>query len=182
MKKIIGAVVGALLIFIWQTLSWTVLNVHAKNQEYTPKQDTIMAFLNSQFSEDGAYYMPNVPPGTSMEEQGKAMEAAMGKPWAQIHYHKANDTNMVVNMLLGLAVNIILVWMFCWIVGRFGNNSFGKTFIAAIFTGLIVFLNSHYTIHIWYKVFDIWAHLTDALISWGLAGLWLGWWLNRRRV
>jgi hypothetical protein len=42
-----------------------------------------------------------------------------------------------------------------------------------------VFLNAPYTMHIWYGSFDLMAHFADALLQWGLAGLWLGWWLTR---
>ena len=67
MKKLwIAALVGGIIIFIWQTLSWTaILNLHHGSQEYTPKQDTIMSFLNTQFSEDGSYFLPGVPKGPS---------------------------------------------------------------------------------------------------------------------
>ena len=60
-KTIIGAIVGGLIIFIWQTLSWTVLDAHRASQDYTPKQDTIMAFLNGTLDKEGGYLLPNVP-------------------------------------------------------------------------------------------------------------------------
>src|SRR5882762_8086239 len=88
-KLVIGSLVGGLLIFIWQTLSWAALNLHHASQEYTPKQDSILSYLNTQFSEDGSYMLPNYPPGTSREEMEKQMESRKGKPWAQIQYHKS---------------------------------------------------------------------------------------------
>jgi hypothetical protein len=45
------------------------------------------------------------------------------------------------------------------------KNQMKKTIIAA---------------HIWYPMFDIRAYLIDAVVSWGLVGIWLGWWMNRR--
>jgi hypothetical protein len=68
-KLLIGSLIGGIIIFIYQTLSWTVLNLHAANQQYTPKQDTIMAFMNQQFTEDGSYEIPFYPPGTSNDRQ-----------------------------------------------------------------------------------------------------------------
>jgi len=179
-KLVIGSLVGGILIFIWQTLSWTMLNLHHANQEYTPKQDSILQYLNSQFSEDGSYFLPNYPPNTSREEMEKCMDANKGKPWVQIQYHKAMDINMTSNIVRGLIVDIIMVAFLCWILVRISPSSFGTVFIACLFTGVIVFINSPYTIHIWYPKADIMAHLTDALVSWGLCGIWLGWWLNRK--
>lgn len=181
-KSIIGAIVGGLLIFIWQTLSWTVLELHRPAQDYTSKQDTILQLLNGTL-EEGGYYMPSVPKGTSMEETIKVSEAMQGKPWATIQYHKSmsmDDKQMYANMGRGLIVNILMVWLLCWIIGKSQHNSFGSVFLASLFTGLIVYINSPYTSHIWYHLFDIRAHLWDALVSWGVCGLWLGWWLNRK--
>lgn len=179
-KTIIGAIVGGILIFIWQFLSWTILNNHGSAMKYTPKQDSIMAYLNSQFSDDGTYFMPRSPDGTSMEECKKHMQEAIGKPWASVSYHKAMKDNMGSAMARNLIVNIIAIWLFCWILSGITVNSFGKTFLAALFTGLIIFLLGPYVMHIWYESPDIMAHLADYLISWALVGLWLGWWWNRR--
>jgi len=181
MKKLfISALVGGIIIFIWQTLSWAMLNLHHANQEYTPKQDSILSYLNSQFSEDGAYMVPAYPKGITREEMEKQMEARKGKPWAQIQYHKALDVNMGANIIRGLITDIIMVAFLCWILMKISPSSFGVIFTSCLFTGIIVFTNSPYTMHIWYPRADIMVHLLDALLSWGLCGIWLGWWLNRK--
>jgi hypothetical protein len=179
-KALIGALVGGILIFIWQTLSWAMLNLHHASQEYTPKQDSIMSYLNTQFSEDGSYLMPNYPPGTSREDMEKQMGANKGKPWMQIQYHKTLDTNMGANIFRGLVLDIVMVALLCWILLKISIPKFSTIFIACLLTGLIVFMNSPYTIHIWYPKADIMVHLEDALVSWGLCGIWLGWWLSKK--
>jgi len=179
-KLVVGALVGGLLIFIWQTLSWTVLNLHEANQQYTPKQDTILQFLGNQFSGDGSYLLPKSPKGTSTEEMQKQMESNKGKPWVEIQYHQAYNANMGANIARGLVVDIILVAFLCWILLKINPASFSTIFTACIFTGIIVFTNSPYTVHIWYPKADIMAHLADAILSWGLCGLWLGWWIPKK--
>ena len=181
-KLIIAAFVGAIIMFVWQTLSWAMLNLHHANQEYTPKQDSILAYLSSEFHGDGSYLMPNSPPGTSMEEMQKQMAPKIGKPWAEIQYHESLDTSMGKNIGLGFFVDLIILILFSWILMAFGNSKFGTIFLASLITGIIVFLNSPYTIHIWYPKRDIMIHLLDAIVSWGLCGLWLGWYLPRKRV
>lgn len=181
-KTIIGSIVGGLLIFIWQTLSWTVLDAHRPSQDYTPKQDTIMAVLNSTLDKEGGYLLPTVPKGTSMEDAEKIGQTMVGKPWANIQYHKSfnfNSNIMMMNMARGLVVDIIMVWMLCWIIGRMKTPTFVSIVLTAIFIGLIAFIDMPYTGHIWYKSFDLYAHLTDVLASWGMCGIWLGWWLRR---
>lgn len=181
MKKIIvGALVGGLLIFIWQFLSWTALELHRPAQEYTPRQDSILSVLSSQLTE-GGYLMPNLPKGASMEEHEKLAAAATGKPWAVIQYHASMQSmdKMYMNMARSLLSSMIMVALFCWILSRWDRKTFAGIFLASIFTGLVVFINAPYSMHIWYQTFDINAHLIDGLASWGLTGLWLGWWMKR---
>ena len=45
-KQIIGALVGGLLIFFWQTLSHVAFNLHEPVQRYTANQDSVLSYLN----------------------------------------------------------------------------------------------------------------------------------------
>ena len=180
-KSLIGAIVGGIIIFIWQFLSWTLINLHQPAQQYTEKQEAVMAVLNSNL-EEGGYYMPAIPENSSLADHEKAMTESMGKPWATIQYHKALEDNMTMNMVRGLLVNIIIVWLACWIFLRLHKPTFGTILTASLFIGLIVFLNSAYTMHIWYQTFDLWAHFVDSILSWSVCGLWLAWWLRRNKM
>lgn len=182
-KMIIGAIVGGIILFIWSFLSWGLLNLHGDQQKYTPKQDSILAYLNTQFSEDGAYYMPGFPPGTSREEMEKKMEESVGKPWAQVVYHKSMPgmNKMFMNMGRSLLVDFVIIWLLCWLMVKIPTPSFGTVFLGTLGTGIIVFLSAPYTMHIWYGSFDLMAFFVDALVAWGVTGLWLGWWLTRQK-
>ena len=177
-KILIGAIVGGIIIFVLQSLSWMVLNLHQSANRYTPKQTEIMNFLNSQFTEDGQFYLPNQPETLSMEEAMKSMKENIGKPWAIISYHKEMKSNMVMNMIRGLLVNMIAVALLCWILLKLNPPTFQTIFLSSLFTGIIIFLNIPYTQHIWYETFDLYAHLIDALICWGVVGLWLGYYFR----
>ncbi len=182
-KSIIGAVVGGLLFFICQSLSWTVLDLHRPTQDYTPSQDTIMKVLNSTLTKDGGYLLPTVPAGSSSEEMMKNGAANMGKPWASIQYHTkfATDMNkMYTNMARGVIVTMLMLWFVCWIVGKFAKPSFSNVFLTCLFIGLIVYINIPYNAFIWYDIFDVRAYLYDALLGWGVSGIWLGWWMSRK--
>lgn len=182
-KTIIGAIVGGLLIFIWQTLSWTVLQLHQPAQQYHPKQDSIMSFLNTHIEKEGGYLMPALPQGSTLDDMNKFSEKVFHKPWAQIQYHKDYKIDMhamYMNMLRGLLTNIVMVGLLIWILGRMGKQYFFTILLTTLFIGLIVFTNEPYTTHIWYEMFDIKAHFIDVMMSWGLCGIWLGWWMNRK--
>jgi hypothetical protein len=179
-KMIIGAIVGGIITFAWQTLSWTVLELHQSANQYTPKQDSIISFLNSQFKESGDYFLPSHPPGASAEERDKLMTESEGKPWAKISYHTKWTGNMGANILRGFLVNILMVALLIWILAKIPNASFQTIFLSSLFVGLLAFMQFPYATYIWYESGGIRADLADAIIMWGACGLWLGWWLRRK--
>jgi hypothetical protein len=182
-KTLIASLVGGIIIFLWQFLTWGPLNLHRPQQQYTPKQDSILSYLGTQFNEDGAYMLPNYPQGISTEEMDKQMKAMEGKPWATVVYHKSMPgmNKMLMNMGRSLLINILVVWLLCWLLVKIPSASFGTIFTGSLFAGLIVFFNAPYTLHIWFGSFDLIAHFIDMIVSWGVVGLWLGWWLRRSK-
>ncbi len=182
-RSIVGAIVGGFLFFICQSISWTVLDLHRPVEDYTPGQDTIMKVLNSTLTQEGGYLLPSVPKGSTTDQMMKNGEANMGKPWASIQYHKsfATDMNrMYMNMGKGLLLTIVMIWLVCWITGKFARPSFANVFLTSLFMGLVVYINIPYNAYIWYQIFDAKAYLIDALLCWGVTGIWLGWWMSRR--
>jgi len=179
-KIIIASIVGGIIMFVWQFMSWGALDFHRSSQEYTPNQDEIISFLNTKFDKDGGYFLPNSPEGTSSEDMEAQMKDSMGKPWVQIYYHKEMNMSMGMNMFRGLAVDIFTFFLLAWILSKISGNTFGTTVMVSLATGLMCFFNTQYVNHIWYETFDVNASFVDAIVSWGLVGAWLGWWLNRK--
>lgn len=178
-KHLIAAAVGGIIIFLWQFLSFAALDLHRVEQQYTPKQDTIMSFLRSHLSE-GKYFLPTLPEGASAEEQQRLNEQMNGKDWAIVDYHARFNSSMPLNMARGLLVNMLMIYLMVWILQRGGSrHSFTTIFLSTLFVGLISFLNSPYTNFIWYQSPGIWQEFMDAVVAWGATGLWLGWWLRR---
>jgi hypothetical protein len=178
-KLIIGAIVGGIIVFLWQSLSWTVLNIHQSANQYTSKQDTILNFLSSHFSESGEYFMPGLPANATSDEMTKSMEVNAGKPWAKIAYHSSLDVNMTGNMIRLVLVNILMVALVVWLLQKMTAPAFTTILLACLAIGLVAFINIPYTYHIWYKSRDVNGYLIDAIASWGLCGIWLGWWLRK---
>ena len=177
-KNIIGAVVGGLIIFLWQFLSFTVLDMHANANTYTSSQDSILKYLGEHVKE-GQYFLPRAVPGASSEEMEKAMPN--GTPWAVIAYHSSYNASMGMAIGRSLATDIVMIFLLCWVLSKFHLPSFGSIFISCLCIGLIVFFNVPYQNNIFYQSFDIMAYFYDAIISFGLCGLWLGWWLPKRK-
>ncbi|MBK8516982.1 MAG: hypothetical protein IPL55_12095 [Saprospiraceae bacterium] len=177
-RMIIGTLVGGLIVFIWQFLSWAVINIHISEQKYTPNQEAILQSLESQLSEEGNYFMPSYPPGTSSDDQQKLIEAAAGKPWAQVTYHKAMNMSMSMNMLRGYLADIVAVFMLIWLLGKIPELTMGTSIMASVAVGLIGYLTTEYSNAIWFEINSM-PYLIDTLVSWGICGTWLGYWLRR---
>jgi hypothetical protein len=178
-RSFIASLIGGLIIFFWQFLSNAALDLHRPATQYTPKQDTILNFLSTQL-EEGRYFLPNSPVGASAEAMEEQMNNSKGKPWAIIDYKKANTTNMAVNMGRGLITNIIMVWLFIWMLSKGNYSSFGSIFSASLIIGILGFLFYPYTNFIWYESPGIYAEMLDGLVGWGLCGIWLGVYLKKR--
>ncbi len=146
--------------------------------QYTPNQDKIMEALSQNLTE-GNYMVPRPPDNSTPEEQQAYMENAGGKPWATIQYHSSMNTSMGMNMIRGFAVDIVAVFLLVWLLGKFANLNFQTILLSALAVGGIGYLTIPYLNSIWFEGNTI-GYLVDLVVSWGLVGAWLGWWLMRR--
>ena len=180
-KQLIASLVGGIIIFFWQFLSNAALDLHRPAQQYTSKQDSILSFLQTQL-EPGRYFLPTTPVGASSEEQQALMNKMDGKAWAIIDYQSSwSNADMTMNMIRGLLTDILIVFLFIWIITRNGTPSFGNIFLASVLTGFIAFLNFPYAYFIWYKSPGVWSDFMDGIVAWAGVGVWLGWYLNRKK-
>ena len=183
MKKwLIGSFVGAILVFLWQFLSWVVLHIHQGEAKYTPAQTEVLNAISASIKEDGMYMLPTAPPGTSQEEHNKLGKEMDGKPWATVIYRNAYRYDMVMPMIRGFLVDWFLVFTLIYILTRGGIPTRIRTLAGSVAVGLFTFLAGPYTMHVWFQTptESYIGHLLDAFVTWGLAGIWLGWWLNRK--
>jgi len=178
-KMLIGALVGGFILFMWQFLSWSMLNIHRSQMDYTPVQEEVLSCLKSANLAEGSYFMPNVPDGTPMEEHEAAMAKFMGKPWATLSYHKAMSNNMGMNMFRGFVIDFLAVLLLCYIL--LGNPSldFKKVMITCLGVGLISYMTIPYLNSIWFEGNTI-PDLIDAIVQWSVVGLFLAWYLPKK--
>ena len=179
-RSMIGALLGGLILFLWQTLSQVAFNLHESTQQYTPAQDSVLIDLAKRLEKPGGYMLPRMAPGQPMEAMESFTKNATGKPWAAIRYYGAYEMNWGMSLARSLTLNIFVVFLLIWIINRLKAPSKQTILSLSIVVGFIAFSNISYTEHIWYPVFDIRASLIDALASWGLCGIWLGYWMTKR--
>lgn len=177
-KQLIATLVAAVVLFVWQFLSWSALQVHQSEFNYTPNQDKIMEALNQNLTAEGTYMLPGVPPGSTREQEMALMETAIGKPWASVSYHKSMSMNMGMNMVRGFAVDLLAAFLLVWLLLKFQTLTMSSALQASLAVGVIGYLTIPYLNSIWFESNSI-GYLVDALVPWGIVGVWLGWWLPR---
>lgn len=175
---IISALVGGLILFIWQFISWALINIHQGEQLYTPHQDTILNVLQTHLSEDGTYFLPTAPTEASEEEKMKVMESSYGKPWAQISFHKSMENNMSMNMIRGFLVDVLAAGLLFWILSLIPSLTIARGITIAVSIGLIGYMTSTYLNDIWFEGNSI-MDLIDVLVSWVLCGAWISYMVRK---
>ncbi|MEO5783836.1 MAG: hypothetical protein ABIQ07_11215 [Ginsengibacter sp.] len=181
-KLLIGSLVGAILLFGWQSLSWTVFHIHEKAYQYTASQDTLLSAISNTLKTEGQYMLPRTPPDApyeDMEKLGKQME---GKPWAVVTFHSYYPYDMITPIVRGFLTAFVCVFLVCLVVMKTGRKSFNSIFTTVLTFGVICFLfvwlNAEGWFHTSWDVLK--GELIDDLMGWGLTGIWLGLWYSRR--
>lgn len=180
-KSIIGALVGGILLTLWQTLSWTALNIHASQVSHTPHQDKILNVLSEVNLQEGHYFLPALSPDASPEEYKAAQANMIGKPWATLSYHHKAKMQIGMNLFRALIVNILSVFLVCYILLGDPNLSFQKVFLSCLSIGVIGYLTLPYLNSIWFETNSI-PDLIDNIVQWALVGLALGKLLTYKKV
>jgi len=178
-KSILFSLIGAVVLFAWQFLSFAMPNFHKAGMSYAPGQDTILEAIKSTGLKEGVYMLGQPDPNLPKEEYNKVMDSYMGKPWAMLNYQVANEDRMVMNMIRGFIMCLLMSALLFWILRQQKDPTLMKRLLVSLSIGLIGFFFFPYTHFIWYREADIWAYLLDGTIPWLLLG-WIGHGMLRR--
>ncbi len=175
-KSIIGGLVGGFILFMWQFLSWSALNIHGSYMTHTPHQDQIMKTITDLNLPEGQYMMPNLAPGYTPEQQEAYAKDMEGQPWVLLTYKKQWSNTMGMNMLRAFIIDFLSAFLLCYLLMGNVNLSFSKILTSCLIVGIISYLTIPYLNSIWFKT-DSMPDLIDAFVQWGLVGAFLGWFL-----
>lgn len=177
-NQLIATIVAGLLLFIWQFLSWSMLNFHASEMQYTEKQDAVLEYLG-QTLEPGSYMIPQPAPGSSKADQDAFMAKYATSPWASVSYHGSMDMNMGMNMVRGLVVDLLAAFLLVWLLSQFANLTFKSAMLGSLAVGAVAYLTIPYLNSIWFEGSTM-GYIIDLVGQWGIVGAWLGWWMTRK--
>ena len=178
-NQLIGALVAGLILFIWQFISYGPGQLHASQMQHTPNQDAVLEALSANLEDGGQYFIPNLPPSATGDDQNAYMQERIGKPWATVSYHASLQDTFGSNLIRGFIIDFLAAFLLCWLFGKMSNLDMKTCLMVSVAVGLIGYLTINYLDAIWFKGNSI-PDLIDAVVGWGLVGAWLGWWLPSR--
>lgn len=179
MKRILmAALVGAVLLWGWQFVSYAFPNFHYPALQYTPLQDSILPYLEKLQLPEGGYVMPNVAKD-DFEGGKKLMNEMPGKRWATLQYYHKHDMSMGISSLKAFLSDLVALILVGVVISGLARQKFGNVFVTTLCFGLVIFFAESYLTHVWYPKFDIWFFLLDSVAGWGIVALWMGWYFQK---
>jgi hypothetical protein len=180
-RYLVGAFVGAILVFGWQSVAHLFMHHHDSAYMKAGDEQNLLTNFSTNLKTEGQYFLPYMDPNASEADKKKFMDERVGKPWAMIVYHPSMNNDMGMNVLRSFCTAFLCVLIFIWLVGR-NPGSYATVLFKSLGYGFFAFMFVWYNQNIWMETpwSVLHGELIDHLVSWGLAGLWLGWWLNRK--
>jgi hypothetical protein len=172
-KTILFALLGGVILFAWQFLSWAMPNFHKQSQVYTPVQNEILQSIRESGLKPGMYMLGQPDPKLPREQYQSEMKDYQGKSWAVLNYVATNEPGMAMNMIRSFIMMILVSLIFIWLVRQQKDPTLIKRILLGVGIGMIGFMFIPYAYFIWFKAPDIWAYLLDAIAPWIILG-WLG--------
>lgn len=169
-KTILFSVLGGIILFAWQFLSYAMPNFHKAANTYTPLQGEIIQKLEELGLQEGMYLLGQADPIASKADQEKMYEALAGKPWASLNYQKSMDMDMVMPMTRGIIVCIVISFFLLWLFRQQKEPTLQNRMLLSLAVGMIGFFFVPYSNFIWYKEPDIFAYFADGIVPWAVLG------------
>ena len=82
-------------------------------------------------------------------------------------------------MIRGFLLDLFSAFLLVWVLMKFRENDFMTSVFTSLAIGTIGYLTIPYLHQVWMET-DSTGYLVDTIAQWGLVGVWLGWWLNRK--
>ena len=181
MRVIIGAIVGAVVIFLWGMSAWMVLGIHDGTINSFPESEQVAQYFREMPIESGAYMYPGIDemkPGMSAEEQKAAREAMSEKhrkgPIFMIHIQKEGLEPMPPDMMgRGLAINFVAAFIASLLLWMAACKYYLQRVLFVSLFAVFATTISHVNLWNWMLApqdYTI-AFVIDVVIGWTIAGV-----------
>jgi hypothetical protein len=185
MRIAVAALLGAIVLFLWQFLAHMVLPIGEMGFRQPQNEDVVLQAVTTGLPAPGIYYLPSVAPEKMGDEAVmKAWaEKAKKNPWvfAVVNPPPEGDPmSMAPHLIKQFIVNLICAFLVAWMLAAL-PWTLGMRVAGAFVFGIFGWLANIVPQWNWYRFptdFMI-ANLLEQGIGWLLAGVLIAWWLGR---
>ncbi len=177
-RIIITAIVGTLILFAWNALSWMVLPFHSNALKNIPEKAMNAEMLKQNLESDGVYHYPGLPENNTPEGWAPIQEKLKTGPRITLMVYKSGETSVFSpsSFLTGLLFNLLTVLLLLFIIKKIENKSSRNIIMLSLAFGLLISFARDFPQMVWYLYplhFTL-IEVFDTLISFLLLGLFLG--------
>ncbi|MFO1435964.1 MAG: hypothetical protein U1F34_06305 [Gammaproteobacteria bacterium] len=186
MKSLLAAVLGGILVFVWNAVSWMVLNWHDPTIKSFTTPDQVTQVLVQSAPTSGIYVL-NYPAqthaqdasGQPLQEQADASAAladnAEGTPFAFVAFAREgfSRTQMTRQYAYSLAVNIVAALLIVLLVRAADELNYVQRFLFIATVGIVIALAGRVPYWIWWQfpLDYMLVDCADVVIGWAIAAL-----------
>jgi len=182
MKKIIAAVLGGVVAFVWGMISWMALPFHNQTLGGFQSEPVVAAALKAAAPKSGVYVLPWCEAhdkGLSKEEKKVAFERTQKEmregPFAFLVVHPNGvNPSMGGSMVLGFLKEVMAALIIVFLLGGCAKNFsyWQKVFFITMLPVIGAILTAGPNLIWWhFPVGFVALNLLDLVIAWFLAGL-----------
>lgn len=174
-RKIVTIAIGALILFIWNALSWMALPFHSNTLNNIPETSIDSQLLQESLPKDGVYHYPGLPETQSSESMQAIEKKLKEGPRITLMVFKKGDTELfeAKTFAVSLLLNLLTVTVLFIVVNQMKEKSLKKILLTTTSMGLIIGLASDFPQMNWYMFpldYTI-VNVFDHIISFFLVGL-----------
>jgi len=177
MKRILVAgLLGALVIYIWGWISWTMLPWHNSTMPDLPNEDAVIGVLQTSITQTGVYQFP----GMMKSNEPVWMENYKRGPSGVLFYTAKGKNPMAADIFVfGFVLALIEALMAAWLLSVAASKmaAYVKRVLFVTCLGVFAALVSHISAAHWMFFPANYSHVMaiDLVVTYLLAGLVIAW-------
>lgn len=175
-RVFIAGIVGALIYFVWQMLTWMVLPIHGPTVAGLPNEDAVREVIKSADIETGVYIVPFGDGEAMADPDSDFNKNHKAGPIFSIFYSKEGAEPMTPALMIQGLVNDILAALtvsFMLFLACGSCNTYFKRVLFVTGFGVFLALTGHVSYMIWMRFPQDYTMMfvVDAIGGWFLVGL-----------
>jgi len=184
-KTIISIIVGTILLFVWNAVSWMGLPFHSQTLNNIPDGALQLENMRNSMPESGVYHFPGLPEGAHARTMNQIENELKEGPRITMMVYKSGSTEFFdpMSFLMSLIYNLITVGLTYILISRLANKSMSNILTSCLIIALVSAFVSDFGLMNWY-MFPLdytMVNVLDKIIGFGLLGLLFGLYTFKQR-